>query len=133
MKYLILAVMAILIVGCSVTPPNATMSERLLTLPKAPVNESVKVEHKVKPKPKPKKAVVKKEVIKEDKITVYGAEWCNPCKEFHKYLDSHNIKYKYVDIDKKPVPENVRAWIDKNGIPTVVKNGIIGNQNLVKN
>lgn len=132
--------MAILMVGCSTTPPNATMSERLLTIPKTPINESVKIEHKIKPTPKPtpkpklKKIVVKKikEAIKEDEITVYGAEWCNPCKTLKKYLNEKSIPYKYIDIDKNNIPLNIKEYIDKNGIPTVVKNGIIGNQSLIK-
>jgi glutaredoxin-like YruB-family protein len=38
----------------------------------------------------------------DNKITVYGAEWCGFCHMVKQYLDGKNIKYTYIDVDKDP-------------------------------
>jgi mycoredoxin len=32
-------------------------------------------------------------------ITMYGAEWCTDCRRSKKFLDSNNVKYKYIDVE----------------------------------
>ena len=32
-------------------------------------------------------------------ITMYGADWCGDCRRSKKYLDSHNVKYNYIDVE----------------------------------
>ena len=33
-------------------------------------------------------------------ITMYGADWCGDCRRSKAYLDSHNVTYYYVDVEK---------------------------------
>jgi mycoredoxin len=33
-------------------------------------------------------------------ITMYGAAWCGDCRRSKAYLDSHNVTYHYVDVEK---------------------------------
>jgi len=42
----------------------------------------------------------KKDKDDEAKVTIWGAEWCPPCHAVKRFLDSHKIAYKYVDVDK---------------------------------
>ena len=35
-------------------------------------------------------------------VTVYGAEWCPPCHTTRAYLKSHNVDFKYVNIEEDP-------------------------------
>ncbi|HEY4898957.1 MAG TPA: glutaredoxin domain-containing protein, partial [Candidatus Nanopelagicaceae bacterium] len=32
-------------------------------------------------------------------ITMYGADWCGDCRRSQKYLDSHKVKYTYIDVE----------------------------------
>jgi len=32
-------------------------------------------------------------------ITMYGAAWCGDCRRSKAYLDSHNVAYKYIDVE----------------------------------
>jgi glutaredoxin 3 len=38
--------------------------------------------------------------MKDNSITIYGAEWCGFCHMVMRYLDDKKIGYKYIDIDK---------------------------------
>ncbi len=33
-------------------------------------------------------------------VTIYGAEWCPPCHTAKAYLNSREIAYEYIDVDK---------------------------------
>ena len=33
-------------------------------------------------------------------ITMYGADWCGDCRRSKAYLDSHNVTYNYIDVEK---------------------------------
>lgn len=35
-------------------------------------------------------------------VTVYGAEWCGPCKRLKRGLQEQDIPYDYIDIDQNP-------------------------------
>lgn len=56
------------------------------------------------------------------KIILYGADWCPDCKRSMSFLDSKNIKYKYIDIDKEPGASDKVAEINNGmkSIPTIV-------------
>lgn len=32
-------------------------------------------------------------------ITMYGAAWCGDCRRSKAYLDSHQVKYNYIDVE----------------------------------
>lgn len=55
-------------------------------------------------------------------ITLYGADWCPDCKRSMAFLDSKNIKYKYINIDHDPKAAEKVAEINKGlkSIPTIV-------------
>jgi len=36
----------------------------------------------------------------QQKVIVYGAEWCPPCRTAKLYLKSKNVAYKYVNVDE---------------------------------
>jgi glutaredoxin 3 len=40
--------------------------------------------------------------MNDNTITIYGAEWCGPCHMTKHYLESKDIKYNYIDVDKDP-------------------------------
>ena len=56
------------------------------------------------------------------KIILYGADWCPDCKRSMSFLDSKNIKYKYIDIDKEPGASDKVAEINNGmkSIPTII-------------
>lgn len=38
----------------------------------------------------------------DDKVIVYGAEWCAFCHEAMRYFDQHKVKYKYLNVEENP-------------------------------
>lgn len=58
----------------------------------------------------------------DQNITMYGAVWCPDCKRSRSYLDSHEIKYNYIDIDQTPeaIGEVERINNGMRKIPTIV-------------
>ena len=38
-----------------------------------------------------------------DRVIVYGADWCNPCKKVKEELDAADIPYLYYNIDEMPI------------------------------
>lgn len=56
------------------------------------------------------------------KITLYGADWCPDCKRSMAFLDSKNIKYDYINIDKDPKAADKVAEINNGmkSIPTII-------------
>lgn len=40
--------------------------------------------------------------MSDKKIIIYGAEWCAYCHTAMQYLDSLDVKYTYIDVDKDP-------------------------------
>lgn len=47
-------------------------------------------------------------------VEIYGAEWCNFCKQAVKLCESKSIEYKYVDVDEVG---NMRALQERLGSP----------------
>lgn len=61
-------------------------------------------------------------------ITFYGAVWCSDCRRSRIYLDSQNVKYDYIDIDKVDGAADRVAEINNGfkSVPTIVfPNGTI--------
>ena len=51
-------------------------------------------------------------------VTVYGANWCGPCKTLEKGLQEKGIPFEVVDIDANPGAwEIARKASGSNGIP----------------
>ena len=56
------------------------------------------------------------------KIDLYGADWCPDCTRAKNYLDTNNVAYNYIDLQKV---EDAAAVVEKinNGkrvIPTII-------------
>ena len=57
-------------------------------------------------------------------LTVYSASWCRDCREAKRFLNSHNIPYKEVDIETTPgAADLVLANVGKRAIPQFVIDG----------
>lgn len=59
---------------------------------------------------------------KRKEIVIYGASWCPDAKRARRFLDEHDLSYKWIDIDESPEAE---AFVRKtNGgeivIPVIV-------------
>ena len=35
-------------------------------------------------------------------LKIYGADFCNPCKQAKKYLDRIGVQYTYIDLKENP-------------------------------
>jgi glutaredoxin len=46
----------------------------------------------------------------KDKITIYGAQWCEDTRRTRELLDELGVPYEYVDIDEVPEAE---VWITR--------------------
>ncbi len=53
---------------------------------------------------------------------IYGTEWCGDCKRSKKFLDNHNIPYKWIDIDfDEKAKEKTKELNDgKTKVPTII-------------
>jgi mycoredoxin len=61
-------------------------------------------------------------------IKVYGADWCGDTKRILKYLDSLNINYNYIDVEKD---ESASEWVkSQNGGKERKPTLLIGSQVL---
>ncbi|MEG9438336.1 glutaredoxin family protein [Edaphobacter sp. HDX4] len=57
-------------------------------------------------------------------LTVYTAAWCRDCREAKRFLDTHNIAYKEVDIEVTPgAADLVLENVGKRAIPQFVIDG----------
>lgn len=61
----------------------------------------------------------------DDKIIVYGTQWCGDCHRTRAFLDSKNIPYSFVNIDddEKAIDTVLKLTSGRNIIPTVVLPG----------
>jgi glutaredoxin len=66
-------------------------------------------------------------------LTLYTAEWCNPCKAVKQFLDSTELECKItiVDIDTEP---ELTSKAGVRGIPTLVGDGemIVTSERVIK-
>ena len=57
-------------------------------------------------------------------LTVYSSRWCPDCREAKRFLDTHNIAYKEIDIETTPgAAEEVVKSTGKRAIPQFVIDG----------
>ena len=57
-------------------------------------------------------------------LTVYSASWCRDCREAKRFLNTHNIPYKEIDIENTPgAAEEVITNVGKRAIPQFVIDG----------
>jgi glutaredoxin len=57
-------------------------------------------------------------------LTVYSSRWCPDCREAKRFLDTHNIAYKEIDIETTPgAAEEVVKNTGKRAIPQFVIDG----------
>ena len=61
-------------------------------------------------------------------ITIYGTVWCGDCLRSRRYLDSRQISYDWIDIDRDPQGERFVLTTNHGmrSVPTIVfPNGMI--------
>jgi mycoredoxin len=57
-------------------------------------------------------------------LTLYSASWCRDCREAKRFLTTHNIPYKEIDIETTPgAADLVIANTGKRAIPQFVLDG----------
>jgi mycoredoxin len=58
----------------------------------------------------------------DEKIVIYGTEWCGDCRRARRFLDQHNILYQWINIDRDKQAE--QFVLNSNGgmrsVPTIV-------------
>ena len=55
-------------------------------------------------------------------LKMYGTSWCSDCHRSKAFLEKHNIKYSYIDIEAQPEQVKVVERIN-NGlrrVPTII-------------
>lgn len=54
----------------------------------------------------------------DNKVLVYGAEWCGFCHQVMKYLDGFKVPYTYINLDEEPAKaEEAVTKSGQMGIP----------------
>ena len=58
----------------------------------------------------------------KSKITFYGAKWCGDCVRAKAFMDSKNVDYEYIDIEKdeKAVEKVIELNKGNRSIPTIL-------------
>jgi mycoredoxin len=57
-------------------------------------------------------------------LTLYSASWCRDCREAKRFLTTHNIPFKEIDIETNPgAADLVIASTGKRAIPQFVIDG----------
>jgi glutaredoxin len=58
-------------------------------------------------------------------LKVYTTSWCPDCRNAKRFLDSHNVKYEEIDIDKDPDAEAfvIKTSGGRRVIPTIDAGG----------
>ena len=55
---------------------------------------------------------------------MYSAPWCRDCREAKRFLETHNIPYKEIDIENSPeAADEVIRHVGKSAIPQWVVDG----------
>jgi mycoredoxin len=56
----------------------------------------------------------------QDRITMYGAEWCGDCRRSKKLLDTLGVDYDYVDLEAVPEAADIAAALaGRKNIPVI--------------
>lgn len=60
--------------------------------------------------------------MSQDKIIIYGTEWCGDCYRARRILKTTNIPFEWVDIDNNQAGENYVLSINNGmrSVPTIV-------------
>ena len=58
-------------------------------------------------------------------LTVYGADWCQNCRNTNRYLDERSISYQYIDLAHKPEAARRLADAGYRAIPVVTPDGTV--------
>ena len=53
-------------------------------------------------------------------VTVYGAQWCKPCKAAQQYLKQKGVAYEYIDIDHDMTAQYELEGMGVRGLPVLV-------------
>jgi glutaredoxin-like protein len=58
----------------------------------------------------------------EDQIIIYGADWCGDCCRTKRFLNEHNVNYRWINIETDAVASNYVIQVNRGmrSIPTVV-------------
>ena len=58
----------------------------------------------------------------DDKIVVYGADWCGDCRRARKFLTNHDVPFDWINVDKNKEAEQFVKKVNKGmrSIPTIV-------------
>jgi mycoredoxin len=57
-------------------------------------------------------------------VTLYSAAWCRDCREAKRFLNTHNIPFQEIDIERTPgAADLVLANVGKRAIPQFVLDG----------
>jgi mycoredoxin len=57
-------------------------------------------------------------------LLLYSASWCRDCREAKRFLTTHNIAFKEIDIEHTPgAADDVLANVGKRAIPQLVLDG----------
>ena len=57
-------------------------------------------------------------------LTVYTASWCRDCREAKRFLTTHNIPFKEIDIENTPgAADQVLENVGKRAIPQFLLDG----------
>lgn len=63
-------------------------------------------------------------INEENRIIMYGADWCPDCRKSKSFLNDNNINYQYIDIDQNEwaIPIITKINNGKRKIPTILIN-----------
>ena len=58
----------------------------------------------------------------EEKLLVYGVNWCGDCRRVQKFLQQNNIPYDYINIDHDKIAEQfvIKTNRGMRSVPTIV-------------
>jgi len=61
----------------------------------------------------------------QEKITVYGTNWCPDCSRSKRLLDSKDLEYVWIDIEQNPDSAEIVRHLNKGSqvVPTIVLPG----------
>jgi len=55
-------------------------------------------------------------------IRVYGADWCGDCRRAKKFMEEHDIRFEWIDVQEDPEARKVVESLNdgKRIIPTII-------------
>lgn len=55
-------------------------------------------------------------------IRVYGADWCGDCRRAKKFMEEHDIRFEWIDVQEDPDARKVVESLNdgKRIIPTII-------------